>query len=513
MRISSKMMRNFAVIVLGALSLILIIAGCKDDLAPTMGTLQVQLTSSCIGGTDDVTLYLNGNDVTASISDDLLELRLEPGEYTITAVPADSCLTMNPSELTCNVEVGHVCKYGMEVIVAFGLTVTSNIEGAAILIDDAPTGKYTPATINCVSAGPHRVELDVPCFGTESRPGMDIEALPDSAVTVDIISPSLTITSNAPCVDIYFNGESTGYQVGAFLPCVGPGAHTIGLGVEDSILVEAEVEMGTAPKQVVVDIPVVRRTILEVLGWVTCTFCPIADEVTCRLVHDPEFSEHILRVEVHQDLDNLVQDVFGNDDTQFRYDQYPMSAGAPLMVFNGGDYIRGAPAGGAEALFEALAEKARVEIANQETSWLIILKDLEEVQPWSSELNGGEVYRLTACISVVSPLDESIPVLYAFAYKTDIEYTNVHDPDQNLFHDVVRTIRGPLPLKDAPYNMTNVGDAAQIELEFEFPSNEIDHLQAPWPFGGYGIVVFIQTAEDFPDGKIHQAARITWDKE
>jgi hypothetical protein len=153
---------------------------------------------------------------------------------------------------------------------------------------------------------------------------------------------------------------------------------------------------------------------------------------------------------------------------------------------------------------------------NNETSWHIELRDFEEIEPYNPDEEGGEVYRVTARVLVVGELEDVNPVLYGFAYKTDVDHKNLAHPEQTKFYDVVRTIVGPIPLGEPPYDLARVGDEALIPLEFSYPTGEKFGTTDSQPphFDGYGIVVTIQSSEAFEpahDSKIYQAARITWD--
>jgi hypothetical protein len=225
----------------------------------------------------------------------------------------------------------------------------------------------------------------------------------------------------------------------------------------------------------------------------------------------------IIRMEIHRYWGNPL-DIFGNEQTMARYLQFmDIPDGgerpAPQMLFNGIDNIEGATSH--DQLYQDLNDRSRLHEADNATSWFLQLDNLQEVQPYDPGARGGEVYTVDARVLVVGELDDSIPVFYAFAYKTGIHYVNPWHPDQDHFYDVVRTVKGPTPLNEAPYALSERGDEAVIPLEIHFPTGEqFESPATPEPdFEGYGIVILVQTAAEFPDGRIHQAARMTWDRE
>jgi len=496
-----------------------VIFGCADDLTPTLGTLRVEIASSSPGAADEVDLFLDGDAVGGSVEDGVLLLRLEPGDYIVSAVSRDTCVVVDPPQVAITVEVGRSSESRMEVVVSSGVSVTSNVDGLPILLDGAETGRVTPATLSCIPPGDHRIDLELNCFDLQEPVGADVTVFADSSVAVDIQAPNLEIASNANFLDVVVDGVETGYETPAIL-CMSPGLHTVSLEINGDVLASQDVEMGTAPQTIRVDVPVTRPAVLEVMGWVVCANCPRADEFTEMLVHDPEFAGRVYRLEVHFDMTpggppHPVVDIFGNPDTQRRVDTYPTSFGeqAPVMVFNGTDEKIGAERD--EPLFDILAEKARAQLEDSGTPWLVFLKNLEEVQGYDPGARGDEIYKVEACVSVVAPLDGTIPVLYGFAFKTGIDHVNRIEPSQTRFYDVVRTVVGPIPLNEARYDLNEVGDGARIELEFHYPANAEEPFEAfsEGPdFDGYGIVAIVQTAgEAYPGNRIHNAARLEWD--
>ncbi|MBD3335659.1 MAG: hypothetical protein GF355_09100 [Candidatus Eisenbacteria bacterium] len=482
----------------------LVLPGCEDDLSPSQGTLRVELTSNAEGGTQNVEVYVDGELMTDALEDGVLELHLEPGEYSVRAVPADTCATADPPDASLRVEAGRTASGTIAIRVGSGLEIVSNVAGLPILLDGEPTGRVTPATLGCVTPGMHRVELQLDCSGTPYTVGQDCVAPEDSIFTVEILAPTLEVASNAACVDVYLDGAPTGYLTRQTIPCVAPGSHTVSLVHDEEILASTEIEMDEAPLTVHLDVDVEREIIMEVLGYLTCSNCPLADEVTHDLVRDPEFAGRVHRLEIHH---SFGPEIFATTQTAERNDYYDPD-GHPYTVINGTDGFLGAP--GYDALYSNLAQSSRGHLEDAQTSWLIVLRDLEAVEPYDPQSHGGELYNLTACVSLIDEPSTGTPVLYAYAYKTDIDWQNPYHPEQTEFHDVVRTIVGPIPLNEAPYELAEAGDAAQINLEIRYPTNEVDLYGEPWEFGGYGIVVFIQTAGSFPQGPVQQAAHIAW---
>jgi hypothetical protein len=192
-----------------------------------------------------------------------------------------------------------------------------------------------------------------------------------------------------------------------------------------------------------------------------------------------------------------------------RYDYYDPD-GAPYMVLNGTAAILGAS--DYDELYAELAEMTRDQLDSTRTSWFIVLRDLEELSPYDPSSGGGESYRVTACVTLVDQPEDEIPVLYGFAYKTGIAYQNPFYPEQDRFDDVVRVVEGPVALKEPPYGLDTPGESAEIVLEFSFPTGELfENPETPEPdFEGYGIVVVVQGAADFPNGPIRQATRLEW---
>jgi hypothetical protein len=490
--------------VFAMMAMVLVVIGCSDEFYPTRGTLHIEIDSSSPDIMQGARVYLNGVRILEPIQDGTVELQLEPGDYRIQPVPADTCVSPDPSLITVTVRAGYSTASSFTFLVDSGVTVTSNLEGAPILLDGKPTGKVTPATLGCVEPGSRRVELDLNCG--ESH-GADVVVVEDSSHAVEILVPTLEVQGNVAGLEILVDGEETGSRVPAHLPCVSPGPHTV------SVAIRGEIVMGEEPQQIKVDIP--RPTVLEVVGFVFCSNCPLADEATETLVHEPEFQDNIYRLEIHLDTGGGLPDIFGNKETMTRYTHYTFQdQRVPLMVFNGAEHIRGAEE--FESLLQELREKSRAEMENNETSWHIELRDFEEIEPYNPDEEGGEVYRVTARVLVVGELEDTNPVLYGFAYKTDIDHKNLSHPEQTKFYDVVRTIVGPLPLGEPPYDLARVGDEVLIPLEFSYPTGEKFGTTDSQPphFDGYGIVVTIQSSEAFEptyNSKIYQAARITWD--
>lgn len=501
-------------VISAALILIVALIGCSDEFHPTMGTLRVEFAAQSPDIIDGVEVFLNGVRVLKPINNGILELQLDAGDYRIQPVTADTCVVPDPPLINVTVNVGRPTSSSFDLLVASGVTVTSNLDGLPILLDGESTGKVTPATLGCVEPGSHRVELDLDCNGPVEPPGADVDVEEGSSHAVEIFVPTLEVQGNVPGLDILLDGASTGYQVPAVMACVSPGSHTVSIALNGEVFATEQILMGDQPQQLRVDVP--RPTVLEVIGWVTCSNCPLADEATEALILEPEFQEHVYRLEIHRNLFGTPLDIFGNEETMTRYRHYIPNdnLGVPLMVFNGTDYIRGAEEFG--LLLQDLRETSRSQMDDNETSWLIELSDLEEVQPYDPKQQGGEVYRLTARVLVIGDLSDTTPVLYAFAYKNKIDHVNFEHQEQIRFYDVVRTIVGPIPLNEAPYILTNRGDEAQIPLEFSYPTGERFGTADSEPphFQGYGIVVMIQEPVDFePDhqSRIYQAARVTWE--
>lgn len=497
--------------VFAMMAMVLVVIGCSDEFYPTRGTLKIEIDSSSPDIMQGARVFLNGVRILEPIQDGLVELQLEPGDYRIQPVPADTCVSPDPPLINVTVQAGYSTASSFTFLVSSGVTVTSNLEGVPILLDGESTGKVTPATLGCVEPGSRRVELDLDCG--ESH-GAEVMVVEDSSHAVEILVPTLEVRGNVAGLDILVDGEDTGSRVPAVLPCMSPGSHTVSVALRGEILASQDIVMGEEPQQVKVDIP--RPTVLEVAGFVFCSNCPLADEATEALVHEPEFADDVYRMEIHMNLRQSPADIFGNDETMTRYRHYipDDNLGVPLIVFNGAEHIRGASEFG--PLLQELREKSRAEMENNETSWHIELRDFEEIEPYNPDEEGGEVYRVTARVLVVGELEDTNPVLYGFAYKTEIDHKNLSHPEQTKFYDVVRTIVGPLPLGEPPYDLARVGDEVLIPLEFSYPTGEKFGTTDSQPphFDGYGIVVTIQSSEAFEpahNSKIYQAARITWD--
>lgn len=140
------------------------VGGCRDELSPpTHGVLEVVLTSPSAGGYAETRVTMEGGGTSdsvliASATDARYEFIVPAGTVTLTA--AKECAHVGPSP-TQELQIppgGHVvARWSIEP--GSAIEVVSTPPGAAIRLDGAATGRFTPATLTCIEPGPHTVSV------------------------------------------------------------------------------------------------------------------------------------------------------------------------------------------------------------------------------------------------------------------------------------------------------------------------------------------------------------------
>ncbi len=152
------------------------IGGCQDDLtAPSSGVLEVILTSPTAGGYDETRVTMAGGDASDSVliaaaTTSRHEFILPAGTVVLTA--AKECARIGPeASLEVTIPRGGRAVAQWSVEPGSAIEVVSNLRGAVIRLDGAPTGRVTPATLACIEPGSHTVSVSL--LGAEAAPGAD----------------------------------------------------------------------------------------------------------------------------------------------------------------------------------------------------------------------------------------------------------------------------------------------------------------------------------------------------
>ncbi len=123
-----------------------------------MGTVSVNLSALTAGAFDGGQIYIDGVLEQASVSSPNYRFELEEGPRTFRF--EKECASVTPAaEVTVDVQAGGDRNVAWIVGINGGVEVTSNVDGAAIWLDDEDTGLVTPATLECVPVGTHEVQL------------------------------------------------------------------------------------------------------------------------------------------------------------------------------------------------------------------------------------------------------------------------------------------------------------------------------------------------------------------
>ena len=145
----------FVVILFGTLS------GCRESLPdPTEAQVEIRFLSAESGLAEGAEVFLDGNRIRASLSEETIDTLLTAGEHTI--VFRKTCVAVEPSEtLTIQVDAGGAQQVDFHLAPASNvLVVDSDIEGAAISLNGVPTGRTTPSSFVCMEPGRYQVGLD-----------------------------------------------------------------------------------------------------------------------------------------------------------------------------------------------------------------------------------------------------------------------------------------------------------------------------------------------------------------
>jgi hypothetical protein len=188
-------------------------AGCKDDIAdPTLGSVEVRLSSSTVDGYKDGTVRIQWatGDTTFVATSPVHSIHgVPPGAAQ--ASYEKECTRETPSgSLTIHIDPGRTSEIRWNVeSTAAGVRVESSpMSGAEVLLDDQPTGQFTPTTLECLSPGTYSISLAL--AGSNAAPAqeatvgasglteLDFELTPASQ-TRGAVTELLTATECAPC--------------------------------------------------------------------------------------------------------------------------------------------------------------------------------------------------------------------------------------------------------------------------------------------------------------------------
>lgn len=160
-RLSRSLQRATSGIGLAAALGLAVLPGCRDEIAdPTKGTLVLELTAQTAGGFVGATITIDGNTAVESTDRASYSWILPPGEHAIEVTK--DCTEVSPGPVqTVTVAPGHVQEVAFSLQAEGAIEVTSTMAGAEITLDGVPTGKTTPATLDCVSPGEHTVSVSL----------------------------------------------------------------------------------------------------------------------------------------------------------------------------------------------------------------------------------------------------------------------------------------------------------------------------------------------------------------
>jgi hypothetical protein len=154
----------------------LALGSCKDEISPpTLGNVEIRLSSPTSGGTEGARIYWGDSLLVASAGQETYTFLLPAGAQVI-RVEKD-CSTVSPEAArSVQVEPGRGTTVSWEILPGTAIEVVSTMLGARIRLDGLDTGRTTPATLSCVTSGTHQVSVSL--FGAT--------AIGDSAKTVEV---------------------------------------------------------------------------------------------------------------------------------------------------------------------------------------------------------------------------------------------------------------------------------------------------------------------------------------
>jgi hypothetical protein len=138
-----------------------VLASCKDNIAPpTLGRVEIRLTSPTAGGFDGTKIFLGDSLFIASVDRDRYEVSLPAGTHTLHA-EKECCTALPEAARQFQIEPGRVTSLSWQIVPGQAIEVVSNMRHAKIRLDGADTGRTTPATLTCVTPGMHQVSVSL----------------------------------------------------------------------------------------------------------------------------------------------------------------------------------------------------------------------------------------------------------------------------------------------------------------------------------------------------------------
>lgn len=140
----------------------LTISSCKDEIAsPIYGKLEIQLASPTAAGFEGGQIWLDDSLLVSSVNRSAYDFVLPVGSAQLRYEKDCANVAPNP-EITIEITPGSTRSVRWDVSPSDGgLEVTSSMRGAAIILDDLPTGRITPATLECLEPGEHTVQVEL----------------------------------------------------------------------------------------------------------------------------------------------------------------------------------------------------------------------------------------------------------------------------------------------------------------------------------------------------------------
>lgn len=148
-----------ALVACSAIASLLAYGGCKDDLAaPTQGTVSITLESSLASGFQGSRILFEDEVLVEQATESTYSFRLPAGSHRMRL--QKDCAEITPApEVVVEIAAGGSASVRWTVDPTGGIEVTSDMVGAGISLDGAPTGLVTPATLPCIPPGVHRVSI------------------------------------------------------------------------------------------------------------------------------------------------------------------------------------------------------------------------------------------------------------------------------------------------------------------------------------------------------------------
>jgi hypothetical protein len=257
--------------------------------------VQIHFASAEAGLAQGARVYLDGNLIRSSLSEETIDTLLAAGAHTI--VFRKTCVAVEPSDT-----LAIVVQAGVEQRADFRLTSASNvlvvesdIPGLPIRLNGVPTGQVTPSSFLCMEPG--RYAVSIPRAAID-RPGFDLSA-GDTLKTIEV--------PEFGRADAFFGFTYTPRELS-------------------------------------------RGVLLEIFTATLCPNCPKADAAADRIELDPSFADEALAcVQVH--LSWMGSDPFYTEEIGERVTFYGDDQSAPYAIFNGLNKMEGSSSPDLETIY------------------------------------------------------------------------------------------------------------------------------------------------------------------